>query len=1826
MRGLGDVLALVRLVRVVLAALAGVLALQAEAGQWVCGNAEIPYPKYESCGTCQSGGEGCTFVVPDQAPGSECPDSLPPCPTASDPCDPSPCAGAAECSNVGGRAFCRCRRTAGNHDHHVYGCHAISTEHCTGSSCRISHGVCGQTVSCSGNTHLHGGSCGGTCHANHTCGGSTPCGPYNHDECEASVSCGAGEVGGGCRGTCTSCAGGCTNVAGTACGTIYTCGPGQVGGGCETPCLSCPGGCVVGGVCGTIVSCGPGQIGGGCGGTCTNCPGGCVVNGACGTVVTCGPGQAGGGCGGTCRDCPSGCVSGNSCSTPVSCSDGQHLHGDVCTGSCHAHHSCGANATGTTGHDCRCNIGYELEDGVCVEGSCPLGQHDDDGGADSCHPNHPRRCTGETQDCGFGQYCIGNVCVCHFGLHRHDGGNCHPVGTVHGCGGTRHAHDGLNCHETSVAHSCADGTHKHEGEHYGCHPDHVCGADEVGGGSVDCSTCVDGEVPNADASACIDCANGEDPENRGTCLASCPTGQHGHLAFACHLTATVHLCADGTHPHPTEHGVCRTDFVCTAPDLVGGGSVPCSRCAAGYVPNAARDGCTRCPYGETVEGTCDEEGTARDCGSCYASHPGCSGDNAVQCSGVSVCNDPSAGANCATGNHAHDCMPCHIEIGVHNCPGQLCPSSFGGCSCTCPAGAHDTAVTYIPGGHGSCHWNHDICSPTQGNHRHGHDDECHSTGCADGTHPHGTHGTNPPGGHHNCHADHECGNDEIGGGATDCTECGDGTVPNEAGDACIRCGVDAVEPSSGSCIGCIPGEVPNAAGTACVACDGDSAESTPGECVECVDDEVPNEAGTACIGSCSAGSHRHPTGCHLVTVVHVCIAGYHLPGGEHWRCRENYVCGADEVGGGTVSCMTCGAGLVPDSASVSCVSCGSDSAETVAGSCTGCGAGEVANAGGTACVSCGTDRVESSPGTCTGCGAGQVPSSSGVECEACGERHAETSAGTCVDCGEGMGPDEAGTACVTASYTCGADEAGGGTVPCVACGAGEVPNGDASACVACGSNAAEVNAGTCTACGAGEVSDTAGTACVSCGKDAVETSNNGACVGCGEGDVANSAGTLCVACAEGEAETTAGTCVACGEGQDGGSSDTAGVEVCVDVVDDDDEGDCEFDVAVMCGPSLVCPSGKQCSLGRVCGVPVLICLPDGTGTAPPAACPDGQHRHPVCIEGRWVMLPCHSTGDLLHVHYSDVVIAAIPCEDLVDNDRCGVDRVLQGPSSMRACVRCGRGLIDDDGTMQCVACPEGHAEVVAGSCFPCPPGTQVVPRGTQLEFCAPCGPDGIAPTGADVCQACPSGQVANETRTACVDCPTDHVESAPGTCTECANGQVPAASKVSCVSCGVDAVEFPAGTCLTCRPGLVPKVVVDSEAADALNVCVSCEEGCIEDPDNAGSCIACIGGLVPNVAGTLCIEIDEWLSGNPPGILDVLNSILTALQGTLTVAATIAGTLDVNDAGTHSRLDTLAGYLDGVEGYIDGIEGLLSAIGDNTLSGAARAAAISTILDTVLQGSADVGVLGRINSAIGGLGELLQGVDDQGQMETAYDVLAEIRDGNALGFAAIVDGLGDHTQQLVDRQIAECVGACQCYDAAKAYCDVTEAVCAAEAAGCYRYLSEFTFPDQSSWTFVCQNTESSTFTPVARPTTCTGAGGDNTARDNYLEELVRQIGEAGGLDDDEELPVLLPEPAEGEDATYIVAADVPTIDVEDDFMDNLVGITEIVSVAEEQQAISRACPTLNLALGQGDYDFGTVTVSAHCTVVDADARNIIRGSLILIATISGFFIVMGRTS
>ena len=71
----------------------------------------------------------------------------------------------------------------------------------------------------------------------------------------------------------------------------------------------------------------------------------------------------------------------------------------------------------------------------------------------------------------------------------------------------------------TIVPACPGGQHYHAGG--GCHGDHECGDDEIGGGSEECEPCGEGKVPNHNKTACISCPHGESVRFPGQCEPAC---------------------------------------------------------------------------------------------------------------------------------------------------------------------------------------------------------------------------------------------------------------------------------------------------------------------------------------------------------------------------------------------------------------------------------------------------------------------------------------------------------------------------------------------------------------------------------------------------------------------------------------------------------------------------------------------------------------------------------------------------------------------------------------------------------------------------------------------------------------------------------------------------------------------------------------------------------------------------------------------------------------------------------------------------------------------------------------------------------------------------------------------------------------------------------------------------------------------------------------------------------------------------------------------------------------------------------------------------------
>jgi hypothetical protein len=238
-----------------------------------------------------------------------------------------------------------------------------------------------------------------------------------------------------------------------------------------------------------------------------------------------------------------------------------------------------------------------------------------------------------------------------------------------------------------------------------------------------------------------------------------------------------------------------------------------------------------------------------------------------------------------------------------------------------------------------------------------------------------------------------------------------------------------------------------------------------GVCTNCGAGTVPNAARSACV-YCPSGKVKDPSG--AVAEAECVDAADHCLSGQ-WASYG--------------SCVTCGAGTVPNDARSACVYCpngqvkypaGAEPAATCVaaaercgtgqwgsyGVCTNCGAGTVPNEGRTACVYCPNGKVKfptgagdtaecaeaaikcsigqwGSYGVCTNCGSGTVPKDDRTACVYCPTGQVKHPAGS-----------NANGVCVLAECVCTTSQWGSYGV-CTSCGANTVPKFDRTGCEYC---------------------------------------------------------------------------------------------------------------------------------------------------------------------------------------------------------------------------------------------------------------------------------------------------------------------------------------------------------------------------------------------------------------------------------------------------------------------------------------------------------------------------------------------------------------------------------------------------------------------------------------------------------------------------------------------------------------------------------------------------------------------------------------------------------
>lgn len=153
-----------------------------------------------------------------------------------------------------------------------------------------------------------------------------------------------------------------------------------------------------------------------------------------------------------------------------------------------------------------------------------------------------------------------------------------------------------------------------------------------------------------------------------------------------------------------------------------------------------------------------------------------------------------------------------------------------------------------------------------------------------------------------------------------CSDCGAGTQPNPAKDACDPCppGTFSTADPGNICSLCSSGMVPTETRDSCVNCGPNEVSGSIGICSLCAGGTAPNSVNSQC-GPCAAGTYSDGTECQQ------CAAGQEANLAQI-SCDD---CGANEVSDGASSCHECEAGSSPNAAASVCVPDGGGCADQV---------------------------------------------------------------------------------------------------------------------------------------------------------------------------------------------------------------------------------------------------------------------------------------------------------------------------------------------------------------------------------------------------------------------------------------------------------------------------------------------------------------------------------------------------------------------------------------------------------------------------------------------------------------------------------------------------------------------------------------------------------------------------------------------------------------------------------------------------------------------------------------------------------------------------------
>ncbi len=780
----------------------------------------------------------------------------------------------------------------------------------------------------------------------------------------------------------------------------------------------------------------------------------------------------------------------------------------------------------------RCEAGYCLKDGECVEASpgqkCPDGQD-----PQACEPGTYGKGTArrdECPDCEKGYMCPDPDMSDNVGPTDHT--PC-PAGTYQDK--VRQVSCPNVCPED---HYCPPATGDTDPD-FKC-PIGKCTRNETGKKSLsDCKDCpcnsvcpprycekgeywdveneeitdcpagtYQDEGPQYCQTACKKCGKGTYNNDTGlTICTNCSKGRFQNLEgqTACKPCTAGNCSGCNVVGKKTDGTACNAGTYCTA------GQSVCSSCTAGH--------CKGCNIkGKTANGTACNKGTyctegKTACTNCskgqYQDKTGqatCIPCTAGHCDGCNVQGRTSNGAICAVGKYctagSQTCSCCDAgkyssTKGASSCktcePGYKCPGCSKRVACVCGTICNKSGCT--------------ICSNCPA----GKDSAAHATACRTCAK-----GFKCPGGG-SCRIG--C-NSSIGGG---------GYQPNEGQSTCKKCTVAAnshVCASDGKC----PSPYSGKAGHCCTPATGNwSSYVSCGSC-RCSAGQVYDSSQGKCIATpsghysatctatspgtkCSAG---HCKGCSATgrkANGDLCDAGrYCLAGGAGCsNCSAGH-CKGCNITGRTVDGSACAAGTYCTAGQTACSSC-------TAGHCKGCNIkGKTAN--GTACgkgTYCTAGKT-----SCTNCSAGHA-----VGCNVTGK----TSNGTCCPSGKWSASGASVCSNCPAGYKC--VKTDDTTCAKTACSAGTYSAEGSSSCANCPAGSKCPGSANKTCCAAGTYSDAKATACSTCtaGYKCVGCKNRTACNG---GYYQNATGqSVCKKCAAGTYSTASGakkSCTKCAAG------------------------------------------------------------------------------------------------------------------------------------------------------------------------------------------------------------------------------------------------------------------------------------------------------------------------------------------------------------------------------------------------------------------------------------------------------------------------------------------------------------------------------------------------------------------------------------------------------------------------------------------------------------------------------------------------------------------------